>query len=106
MPETQVSEILDCAIRKRDMQQIQIVVRPPQAQDFSIQDDIEKNQDDDCRHIGKATLHGGMIMKLTTVGRKVAGEDGFEPSNVGSKDRCLTTWRLPNAAPALTTLSK
>ena len=25
----------------------------------------------------------------------MAGEEGFEPSNAGSKDRCLTTWRLP-----------
>src|SRR2546428_13212145 len=27
---------------------------------------------------------------------RLAGEGGFEPPNVGSKDRCLTTWRLPN----------
>lgn len=26
----------------------------------------------------------------------VAGEVGFEPTNGGSKGRCLTTWRLPN----------
>src|SRR5437763_469177 len=26
----------------------------------------------------------------------MAGEGGFEPPNVGSKDRCLTTWRLPS----------
>jgi hypothetical protein len=32
---------------------------------------------------------------LSIVRRRLAGEDGFEPSNVGSKDRCLTTWRLP-----------
>src|SRR5687767_12455080 len=25
----------------------------------------------------------------------MAGEGGFEPPNGGSKDRCLTTWRLP-----------
>jgi hypothetical protein len=25
-----------------------------------------------------------------------AGEAGFEPTNGGSKVRCLTTWRLPN----------
>src|SRR6266446_6495467 len=30
--------------------------------------------------------------------RPVAGEEGFEPSNGGSKGRCLTTWRLPNRA--------
>ncbi len=32
-------------------------------------------------------------------GRKMdgflAGEEGFEPSNAGTKTRCLTTWRLP-----------
>jgi hypothetical protein len=28
----------------------------------------------------------------------LAGEGGFEPPNVGSKGRCLTTWRLPTAA--------
>src|SRR5262245_63893209 len=26
---------------------------------------------------------------------RVAGEVGFEPTNGGSKGRCLTTWRLP-----------
>lgn len=26
----------------------------------------------------------------------VAGEEGLEPSNAGTKIRCLTTWRLPN----------
>ncbi len=26
----------------------------------------------------------------------LAGEEGFEPSHVGFKGRCLTTWRLPN----------
>jgi hypothetical protein len=26
----------------------------------------------------------------------LAGEEGFEPSNAGSKVRCLTTWRLPS----------
>src|SRR5437016_9399865 len=27
---------------------------------------------------------------------KLAGAEGFEPTNAGSKDRCLTTWRRPN----------
>jgi hypothetical protein len=27
----------------------------------------------------------------------MAGAEGFEPSNNGSKVRCLTTWRRPNA---------
>ena len=26
----------------------------------------------------------------------VAGVAGFEPTNVGTKSRCLTTWRHPN----------
>src|SRR5688500_16995793 len=26
----------------------------------------------------------------------MAGAEGFEPTNAGSKDRCLTTWRRPN----------
>ena len=25
----------------------------------------------------------------------LAGEEGFEPPNAGTKDQCLTTWRLP-----------
>jgi hypothetical protein len=28
--------------------------------------------------------------------RKLAGAPGFEPGNVGTKNRCLTTWRHPN----------
>lgn len=27
----------------------------------------------------------------------MAGEEGFEPPNAGTKTQCLTTWRLPNA---------
>lgn len=27
----------------------------------------------------------------------LAGEEGFEPPNAGTKTRCLTTWRLPKA---------
>ena len=26
----------------------------------------------------------------------MAGAAGFEPTNAGSKDRCLTAWRRPN----------
>ena len=26
----------------------------------------------------------------------MAGAAGFEPTNVGTKSRCLTTWRRPN----------
>lgn len=25
----------------------------------------------------------------------LAGKEGFEPPNAGTKTRCLTTWRLP-----------
>src|SRR5262245_43546140 len=27
---------------------------------------------------------------------KLAGAEGFEPTNAGSKDRCLTTWLRPS----------
>ena len=30
------------------------------------------------------------------LGLKMAGVAGFEPANVGVKDRCLTAWRYPN----------
>jgi hypothetical protein len=33
---------------------------------------------------------------------RLAGEEGFEPSNGGSKVRCLTTWRLPSGTTILT----
>ena len=36
-----------------------------------------------------ANAHQDLIEKL-------AGEVGIEPTNVGIKIRCLTTWRLPN----------
>ena len=26
----------------------------------------------------------------------MAGEEGFEPPNAGTRTQCLTTWRLPN----------
>ena len=29
--------------------------------------------------------------------QKLAGAEGFEPTNAASKERCLTTWRRPNA---------
>ena len=29
----------------------------------------------------------------------LAGAEGFEPPNVGTKSRCLTTWRRPNEQP-------
>lgn len=31
----------------------------------------------------------------------LAGEEGFEPSDGGSKVRCLTTWRLPSGTSIL-----
>ena len=27
----------------------------------------------------------------------LAGDEGFEPPNVGTKSRCLTTWRIPSS---------
>ena len=30
--------------------------------------------------------------------KKVAGAVGFEPTNAGSKSRCLTAWRRPNVS--------
>lgn len=27
--------------------------------------------------------------------KNLAGAEGFEPSNAGTKNRCLTTWRRP-----------
>jgi hypothetical protein len=27
----------------------------------------------------------------------MAGEEGFEPPNAGTKTQCLTTWPLPNS---------
>ena len=29
----------------------------------------------------------------------LAGDEGFEPPNVGTKSRCLTTWRIPSNTP-------
>ena len=34
----------------------------------------------------------------------MAGADGFEPANVGSKNRCLTTWRRPKTLKMLITI--
>src|SRR5437660_5174359 len=36
------------------------------------------------------------IDKLKFVVHKLAGAEGFEPTNAGSKDRCLTTWLRPS----------
>jgi hypothetical protein len=32
-----------------------------------------------------------------TIDNVLAGAGGFEPTNAGSKDRCLTTWLRPSA---------
>ena len=34
--------------------------------------------------------------KIFYANKKMAGEEGFEPPNAGTKTRCLTTWPLPN----------
>ncbi len=26
----------------------------------------------------------------------MAGDEGFEPPNAGTRNQCLTTWRIPN----------
>lgn len=39
-------------------------------------------------------IYTGMCVYLHE--QLMAGEEGFEPPNDGSRDRCLTTWRLPN----------
>lgn len=31
----------------------------------------------------------------------MAGEEGLEPPNAGTKTRCLTTWPLPNSVTLL-----
>ena len=36
-------------------------------------------------------------MRLVRSKSKLAGAGGLEPTNAGSKDRCLTTWLRPNA---------
>src|SRR5437870_10984738 len=41
-----------------------------------------------------------LVDKLKFVGHSLslAGAEGFEPTNAGSKDRCLTTWLRPSIA--------
>ena len=36
----------------------------------------------------------------------LAGEEGFEPSDGGSKVRCLTTWLLPSDTPGLSRIGE
>ena len=43
---------------------------------------------DEC--VMQDTHHALLITK------NLAGAEGFEPTNAGSKDRCLTTWRRPS----------
>jgi hypothetical protein len=44
----------------------------------------------------KATFAGCLFSFMP--GKLEAGAAGFEPADVGSKGRCLTTWRRPNLA--------
>ena len=37
---------------------------------------------------------------------QMAGDEGFEPPNAGTRTQCLTTWRIPNAPPILPQLEK
>ena len=34
----------------------------------------------------------------------LAGDEGFEPPNVGTRTRCLTTWRIPNGCFYISTI--
>ena len=34
-------------------------------------------------------------------GHYMAGDEGFEPPNAGTRTQCLTTWRIPNKPPVL-----
>ncbi len=43
----------------------------------------------------KATFAGCLFSFMLEILRG-AGAAGFEPADVGSKGRCLTTWRRPN----------
>ncbi len=52
-----------------------------------------KHQPKLCQGSAEPRLSG--ISRISTSG--LAGEEGLEPSNGGSKVRCLTTWRLPTA---------
>ncbi len=36
----------------------------------------------------------------------MAGMEGFEPPNVGTKSRCLTTWRHPTSGTDCTLISR
>ena len=43
---------------------------------------------------------------VSTASAKLAGAPGFEPGNGGTKNRCLTTWRRPNAFRGAAVLSR
>src|SRR5580658_823692 len=45
-----------------------------------------------CRGSAEPRLSGISVGLI----HRFAGEEGFEPSDGGSKVRCLTTWRLPS----------
>src|SRR5947209_7038931 len=47
---------------------------------------------------GRVAEVGGGYANQRTGPCPLAGEGGFEPPDVGSKDRCLTTRRLPREA--------
>jgi hypothetical protein len=37
-----------------------------------------------------------IVNRQSKIGNELAGAGGFEPTNAGSKDRCLTTWLRPS----------
>ena len=45
----------------------------------------------------RSSAHGSFVHGSSNT--HVAGMEGFEPPNAGTRTRCLTTWRHPNTAP-------
>src|SRR2546425_6676542 len=50
---------------------------------------------DEFREHFTRTLHL-VTHNSSLITQKLAGAEGFEPTNAGSKDRCLTTWLRPS----------
>ena len=46
--------------------------------------------------IKKTTEVSDVFLALLTPDDHVAGDEGFEPPNAGTRTQCLTTWRIPN----------
>ncbi len=75
--------------RKRPFAQVLVVAEPGQS---------KLPCGSDVRTIGEP--FGDTSSKRLNLFRKpvnLAGAPGFEPGNVGTKNRCLTAWRRPNS---------